>query len=188
MRKLEHHFRLQSIISSREKKLEKNFPPDLLRVWTDFMTPVTIGKGGLDAQETSKQPHNLALVTVHGLMLQYRHLTNPTINKPINAFAMNLCEHAVKKSYFTYKHILHGMNQPEIKEIIDNPRFERLEFTFDCAPGYRSEEMVYNLTKGFALHIFPRRFKSIRYTPQCNCHGKSNLDRRFSSLTTWKTN
>ena len=32
MRKLEHHFRLQSIILSREKKLEKDFPQDLLRI------------------------------------------------------------------------------------------------------------------------------------------------------------
>ena len=32
MRKLERHFRLQSIISSREKKLAKDFPPDLLRI------------------------------------------------------------------------------------------------------------------------------------------------------------
>ena len=140
------------------------------------MTPVTIGKGGLRGEESAEQPHNLALVTVHGVMLQYRHLTNPT----------NLCEHAVKTSYFTYQHILHALRQPEIKKIFDNPRFRRLEFTFDCASSYQSEEMVYNLTKGFALHILPRRFESIMFTPQCHCHGKSNLDRRFSSLTTWK--
>ena len=117
MRKLEHYFRLQSIISSREKKLEEDFPPDLLRIWTDFKTPVTIGKGGLHGEETSKQPHNLALVTVHGLMLQYRHLTHPTISKSRNAFAMNLCEHAVKQSCFTYQHILHSLSRPEIKKI-----------------------------------------------------------------------
>ena len=34
--------------------------------------------------------------------------------------------------------------------------------------------------------MLPKRFDSIRYSPQCHCHGKSNLDRRFSSLTTWK--
>ena len=148
------------------------------------MTPVTIGKGGLHEEETSKQPHNLALVTVHGVMLQYRHLTKPEVKEAQNAFAMNLCEHATKTSFFTYKHILHALKQPELNSIFSNPRFKRLEFTFDCASTYQSEEMVYNLTKGFAKEILPKRFDSIRFPPQCHCHGKSNLDRRFSSLTT----
>ena len=42
------------------------------------------------------------------------------------------------------------------------------------------------MTKGFALK-FPERWKSITWSPQCHCHGKSNLDRRFSSLTAWRT-
>ena len=188
IRKLEHHFRLQSIISSREKKLANDFPPDLLRIWTDFKTPVTIGKGGIHGEENSKQPHNLALVTVHGLTLQYKHLTDSSVKKAQSAFAINLCEHATKKSYFTYQHILHALEQPEMKKIWKNPRFKRLEFTFDCASNYESEEMLYNLTKGFAKHVLPRRYDSIRFSPQCHCHGKSNLDRRFSSLTTWKQN
>ena len=149
------------------------------------MTPVTIGKGGLHGEETSKQPHNLALVTVHGLMLQYRHLEKPSIKEAQNSFAINLCEHANKTSYFTYEHIKHALKQPEMKRILNNPRFKRLEFTFDCASTYQSEHMLYNLTKGFAKHMLPRRFHSIRFSPQCLCHGKSNLDRRFSSLTTW---
>ena len=95
------------------------------------MTPVTIGKGGLHGAETSKQPHNLALITVHGVMLQYRHLTKPQVKKAQNAFAMNLCEHAVKISFFTYKHILHALEQPKIKKIFDKRRFKRIEFTFD---------------------------------------------------------
>ena len=188
MKKLEHHFRLQKIISSREKQLDEDFPPDLLRVWTDFKTPATIGKGGLKGEETAKQPHNLALVTVHGLMLQYKHLSKPEVKKAQHAFAVNLCEHATKTSYFTYQHILHALEQPEMKKIFNNPRFTRLEFTFDCASTYMSQEMVYNLTKGFAEHISPRKFTSIRFSPQCHCHGKSNLDRRFSSLTSWKKN
>ena len=188
IRKLEHHFRLQDIISSREKKLANDFPPDLLRIWTDFKTPATIGKGGVHGEESAKQPHNLALVTVHGTMLQYKHLTDASVKKARNAFAINLCEHANKKSYFTYQHVLHALKQPEMKKIWKNPRFKRLEFTFDCAPSYESEEMLYNFTKGFARHILPRRFDSIRFSPQCHCHGKSNLDRRFSSLTTWKQN
>ena len=186
MRKLEHHFRLQKAISIREKKLAKDFPPDLLRIWSDFMTPVTIGRGGLEGKETDKQPHNLALITVHGLMLQYRHLTEPTTKKPQYSFSMNLSEHATKRGYFTYQHILHGLKQPEIQKIFNNKRFKRIEFTFDCASTYESEEMIYFLTKGFAVHCFPRKFESVRFSPQCHCHGKSNLDRRFSSLTTWK--
>ena len=121
-------------------------------------------------------------------MLQYRHLSKPNVKKVQGAFAINLCEHATKTSYFTYQHILHALDQPEMKKIFNNPRFKRLEFTFDCASTYVSEEMVYNLTKGFATHILPKRFDSIRYSPHCHCHGKSNLDRRFSSLTTWKQN
>ena len=89
------------------------------------MTPATIGKGGLHGAETSKQPHNLALITVHGVMLQYRHLTKPQVKKAQNAFAMNLCEHAVKTSFFTNKHILHALNQPEIKEIFDEPQVQK---------------------------------------------------------------
>ena len=189
IRKLEHHFRLQKIISTREKQLHKDFPSDLLRIWTDFKTPATIGKGGLHVEETAaKQPHNLALLTVHGLMLQYRHLTKPGVKEAQYAFAINLCEHATKKSFFTYQHIHHALKQPKIKKIFNIPRFRRIEFTFDCASTYVSEEMVYNLTYGFAKEMLPRRFDSVRFSPQCHCHGKSNLDRRFSSLTTWKQN
>ena len=188
MKQLEHHFRLQSAISSREKQLHKDMPSDLLRVWTDFMTPVTIGRGGLKGQESSQQPHNLALVTVHGLMLQYRDPLKTETTKASYAFSINLCEHSNKTSYFSYQHILHGLQQPGVKKIFDDRRFKRLEFTFDCAPGYQSGEMIYNLTKGFALKLLPRRFKSIRYSPQCHCYGKSNLDRRFSSLTSWRVN
>ena len=121
IRKLEHHFRLQKIISTREKELAEDFPPDLLRIWTDFKTPATIGKGGVHGEETGKQPHNLALVTVHGLMLQYRHLTEASVKKAQSAFAINLCEHATKKSYFTYQHILHALEQPEMKMIWKKP-------------------------------------------------------------------
>ena len=100
------------------------------------MTPATIGKGGLQGEETSKQPHNLALVTVHGVMLQYRQLTNTRIKEAQNAFAINLCEHATKTSYFTFEHIKHALKQPKIEMIFNNPRFKRLEFTFDCASTY----------------------------------------------------
>ena len=44
VKKLEHHFRLQSAISKREKQLAEDFPSDLLRIWTDFITPVTVGE------------------------------------------------------------------------------------------------------------------------------------------------
>ena len=56
MKKLEHHFRLSNIIYTREKQLDKDIPVDLLRIWADFMTPVTVGRGGLKAEENSKQP------------------------------------------------------------------------------------------------------------------------------------
>ena len=186
MKKLEHHFRLQSAICSREKQLDKDMPSDLLRIWTDFMTPVTVGKGGLKGEESSKQPHNLALITVHGLMLQYRDPDRTETTEASYAFSMNLCKHSTKTSYFTYQHLLHGLKQPGMKKIFEDRRFKRLEFTFDCASTYQSGEMLYNLTKGFALQLLPRRFKSVRFSPQCHCHGKNNLDRRFSSLTTWK--
>ena len=119
-------------------------------------------------------------------MLQYRHLTKPGVKEAQYAFAINLCEHATKKSFFTYQHIHHALKQPKKKKIFNNPRLRRIEFTFDCASTYVSEEMVYNLTYGFAKEMLPRRFDSVRFSPQCHCHGKSNLDRRFSSLTTWK--
>lgn len=187
LQQLEHHFRLAGIIAKREKELAKDFPRDLLRIWSDFMTPMLVGKGGLKGEETAEQPHNLALVTVHGLMLQYRDLQNPdTVKKARNAFAINLSMHSTKRSFFTMEHILHALNQTEVKQIFDNPRFKRVEFTFDCGPGYTSEEMLYNMTKGFALR-YPERYKSITWSPQCHCHGKSNLDRRFSSLTSWRT-
>ena len=188
MKKLEHHFRLQRAISSREKQLDEDMPTDLLRIWTDFMTPVTIGKGGLKGEESSTQPHNLALVSVHGLMLQYRDPAKTETTEASYAFSINLCKHATKTSYFTNQHILHGLNQPGVKKIFDDRRFKRIEFTFDCASTYQSQEMVYNLTKGFALEMLPRRFKTVRFSPQCHCHGRSNLDRRFSSLTTWRVN
>ena len=121
-------------------------------------------------------------------MLPYRDLNNPDNKEECNAFAVNLCEHAKKTAFFTYQHVLHGLKQPKIKEILKNPRFKRIEFTFDCANQYTSEEMLYNLTKEFAQNMLPRRYDSVRQSPQCHSHGKSNLDRRFTSLTTWKTN
>ena len=180
---LEHHFRLAQLISKREKQLAKDFPPDLLRIWSDFMTPMLVGKGGLKGDETSEQPHNLALVTVHGLMLQYRDLKNPDrVNKPKNAFAINLSQDSTKRSFFTMQHITHALEQKEVRQIFINPRFKKIEFTFDCGSTYTSEEMIYNMTKGFALQ-YPDRYKSVSWIAQCHCHGKSNLDRRFSSLT-----
>ena len=91
MKKLEHHFRLQRAICFRETQLKENMPSDLLRIWTDFMTPVTIGKGGLKGEESSKQPHNLALITVYGLMLQHRDPDPDQTRTEANyAFSTNL--------------------------------------------------------------------------------------------------
>ena len=137
LKELEHHFRLAAVISKREKELAKDFPTDLLRIWTDFMTPMLVGKGGLRGEVTAEQPHNLALVTVHGLMLQYRDLEDPDIvKKPRNAFSMNLSMHSTKRSFFTMQHILHALEQEEVNHIFRNPRFKRVEFTFDCGSTY----------------------------------------------------
>ena len=133
MKKLEHHYRLSDLIYTREKELGKDIPVDLLRISGDFMTPVTVGKGGLKGEESSKQPHNLALITVHGLMLQYRDPDQTETAEASYAYSMNLCKHATKTSYFTYQHILHGLKQPGVREIFEDRRFKRLEFTFDCA-------------------------------------------------------
>ena len=112
------------------------------------MTPMLVGKGGLKGEETSEQPHNLALVTVHGLMLQYRDLEKPdTVKKAKNAFAINLSMYGTKRSFFTMEHILHALEQKEVNPIFNNPRFKRIEFTFDCGSTYTSEEMIYNMTK-----------------------------------------
>ena len=96
------------------------------------MTPVADGSGGLGGTETSNQPHSLAFVTVHGLMLQYRDLENSSVPKAQNAFSINLCEHSTKTSFFTFQHILKALDQPKVKQIFSNSRFKRVEFTYDC--------------------------------------------------------
>ena len=122
-----------------------------------------------------------------GLWLQYRDLQNSdTVKKAKNAFAINLSMYGTKRSFFTMQHILHALEQKEVNSIFNNPRFKKIEFTFDCGSTYTSEEMMFNMTKGFAL-MFPGRYQSITWSPQCRCHCKSNLDRRFSSLTAWRT-
>ena len=74
-------------------------PPDLLRIWTDFMTPVTVGKGGFKGEESSKQQDNLELITVHDLMLQYRDPDQTETTEASYAFSINLCKHATSIFY-----------------------------------------------------------------------------------------
>ena len=71
----------------------------------------------------------------------------------------------------------------QIKEIIENPNHTKLEITFDNARNFKSKEFLYGATKALGLK-YPH-LKLLRWVPLCPCHGKTDLDRRFSSVTSW---
>ena len=68
---------------------------------------------------------------------------------------------------------------------MENRRHTKVEVTHDNAPTYISKEFLYGCTKTISM-MYPH-IKLIRYAPLAPCHGKTNLDRRFSSFTSWVT-
>ena len=103
--------------------------------------------------------------------------------KPLRAFAANLSMNTDKTSYATLQHLYESCKQPAIKEVLEDKKHTNLEVTFDNARNYISQEFVYGCTKTI-FKKFPH-LRLIRWVPLCTNHGKTNLDRRFSSFTSW---
>ena len=102
--------------------------------------------------------------------------------KPKRAFAANLSMNTDKTFYATLQHLYESCNQPAaIKNVLQNKRHTRLEVTFDNARNYISQEFAYGCTN-VRFKKFPN-LRLVRWVPLCTNHGKTNLDRRFSSFT-----
>ena len=59
----------------------------------------------------------------------------------------------------------------------------KVEVVHDNASNYISKEQIYGCTKG--IHqLFPH-IKAVRGAPLVTCYGKTNLDRFYTTITTW---
>ena len=181
---LERHFRLAKAYRNRNRAIAKNFEvlgSDWTRITHDAKNPLVIGLGGIDGGMTGDQKRHLGISTCVGTMLEYGNPEGGAECK--KAFVINLSKNVDKNSYATLQHLWHSIQQSPIKEILSDTRRTKLEVTFDNAPNYISKYFLYGCTKG--IHQLYPHLKIIRYVPLCPLHGKSDLDRRFSSLTSW---
>ena len=181
---LERHFRLARTVLDRNRAISKNFPKTLGKNWVrlthDAKNPLVIGKGGPGVM-TTRQKRNLGICSCVGTMVEY---ADPDGGKKAKrAFAANLSLNTDKTSYATLQHLYESCKQPAIKKVLEDKKHTRLEVTFDNARNYISQEFVYGCTKTM-FKKFPH-LRLIRWVPLCTNHGKTNLDRRFSSFTSW---
>ena len=181
---LERHFRLARTYLDRNRAISKNFPKALGKNWVrlthDAKNPLVIGKGGPGTM-TTRQKRNLGICSCVGTMVEYADPDGG--KKPKRAFAANLSLNTDKTSYATLQHLYESCKQPAIKKVLEDKKYTMLEVTFDNARNYISQEFIYGCTKTM-FQKFPH-FRLIRWVPLCSNHGKTNLDRRFSSFTSW---
>ena len=183
LKPLERHFRLSQTYLERERAITNNFNGALGKNWIrlihDSKNPLVIGLGGEHGQMTTEQKRLLGTCSCVGTMIQY---SDPHGGKPaLKRFVSNLSLNTDKNAYATLQHLYHSLEQSPIKEIISNTAYTHLEVSFDNAPAYKSHEFLYGCTKVLSQK-YPH-LQVIRWVPLCPCHGKTDLDRRFSSFS-----
>ena len=183
---LERHFRLAQVYLKRDRLIAKDFHKGLGSEWVrlthDAKNPLVIGLGGTDGKMTTEQKRLLGMCACVGLMAEYFDVTGST-KGPKKVFTSNLSLNTDKTANATLQHFWHSLNQSPIKEILLDPRHTKLEISHDNAPTYKCKEFLYGATK-IVSDMFPH-IRVIRWAPMCPCHGKSDLDRRFTSFTSW---
>ena len=129
---------------------------------------------------TTGQKRKLGTAACVGLMIEFADPNGG--DKAKKSFVANVSLNKDKNAEATLQHFQHSCSQSPIKEILEDPSHTKLEVTCDNARNYKSKEFVYGATKGM-FKRYPH-LKLIRWAPLCPCHGKTDLDRRFSSFTT----
>lgn len=137
-----------------------------------------IGEGGIGGAMTTKQKRHLGICGCVGTMVEY---CDPVGDKCRKAFVVNLSRNTDKNANACLQHLWHSLLQSPIKEILSDKKHTKVAVTFDNARNYISHEFLHGCTKGI-VQMFPH-IKLIQWSPMVPCHGKSDLDRRFSSLT-----
>ena len=131
---------------------------------------------------TNQQKRQLGICACVGTMIEY---CDSKESEAKRAFVANISKNTDKTSYSTLEHLYHSLEQSPLKEIMENKNHTHVEMTFDHASNYISKEYLYGCTKVIAQK-YPH-IRLIRWAPLCPCHGKTDLDRRFSSFTSWIT-
>ena len=149
-----------------------------MRLTHDSKNPLVIGKGG-PGEMTEEQKRNLGICSCVGTIFEYS-ISRGEVEK---LFVANLSLNTDKTAYATLQHLYNSLSQSPMKEIIENQKFTKLEVTHDNAPCYISKEFLYGVTKGL-FRKYPH-LRILRWVPLAPCHGKTDLDRRFSNFTTW---
>ena len=153
--------------------------PKWIRLTHDSKNPLVIGLGGEQGYMTSSQKRELGICNCVGLMAEVSN-TNGGI-KAKKLFVSNLSRNTDKGSNALLEHLFHSCSQSPIREMIE--RKTKLEICTDNAPPYISRFFLYGCTKGM-FERFPN-LRLIRWAPLAPCHGKTDLDRRFSSFSSW---
>ena len=179
---LKRHFRLQRLYLQRYRKIAKNFRKALGREWVqithDAKNPLVIGDGGVNSAMTTQQKRHRGICGRVGTMAEY---CDPLGDQCRKAFVINLSRNTDKNTNANLQHLWHSLKQSPIKEILSDKKHTKIAVTFDNARTYISHEFLYGCTKGI-VQMFPH-IKVIQWSPMVPCNGKSDLDRRFSSLT-----
>ena len=183
---LERHFRLAMAYLKRGRSIEndfnKVFGPEWLRITNDAKNPLVIGRGGLEEMGMSTaQKRSLGICSCVGTMVEY---SDPKGGKaPKRAYVSNLSRNTDKSSYAALEHLIHSLHQSPIKELLEDKSKTKVEISHDNASNYKSKEFLYGCTKTLSK-MYPH-LKVIQWVPLAPLHGKTNLDRRFSSFTSW---
>ena len=183
---LERHFRLAMAYLKRGRAIQKDFNkalgPQWIRITNDAKNPLVIGKGGLERGGMSTaQKRSLGICSCVGTMVEF---SDPNGGKaPKAVYVSNLSRNKDKSSYSVLEHLIHSMHQSPIKEIMEDKSKTMVEISHDNPPNYKSKEFLYGCTKTLSK-MYPH-WKLIQWVPLAPLHGKTNLDRRFSSFTSW---
>ena len=186
LKSLERHFRLAAAYLKRNRAIQKDFNkalgPQWIRITHDAKNPLVIGLGGLEEGGMSTaQKRNLGICSCVGTMVEF---SDPNGGKvPKNVFVSNLSRNTDKSTYSVLEHLIHSLHRSPIKELLEDKTKTMVEICHDNAPNYKSKEFLYGCTKTLSK-MFPH-WKLVQWVPLAPLHGKTNLDRRFSSFTSW---
>ena len=169
----------------RQREITKSFDKilgrDWVRITNDAKNPLVIGLGGEDGTMSTNQKRQLGICACVGTMVEFSDPKGS--GEARRAFVANLSLNTDKNSRATLDHLYRSLNQSPIKEILENPRHTKVEICFDHASNYISRNFLYGCTKTICQMY--SHIRLIRWAPLAPCHGKTNLDRRFSNFTSW---
>ena len=178
LKSLEHHFALKTLFLEREKKFKENQPKNYARLIVDQKKPLVGGLGGPHGKELDVAWGSLWTCTVFGGLLQVpNNVTKQKQNIYKSILSLNKDHCSAAAALFTKK----LMETPGFKGPLD--AVTRLEVSHDSAGHFVSHEFA-----GFILSALPKMFRNLKFVTQVPFpphHGKSDLDRHFSHMSSY---